>query len=70
VLGDERNKCRWYVANGVLVALFVHHSSRTVTRFTPDGKQRLRGDDRIALNAVLPRFTLTVAELFATLRVD
>lgn len=70
VLGDERNKCRWYVANGVLIALFVHHPSRTVTRFTPDGEQRLRGDDRIDLDAVLPGFTLTAAELFATLRVD
>ncbi|MGH2584790.1 MAG: Uma2 family endonuclease [Dehalococcoidia bacterium] len=70
VLGDERNKCRWYVANGVPIALFVHHPSRTVTRFTPDGEQRLAGDDRIDLDAVLPGFTLTVAELFATLRVD
>jgi Uma2 family endonuclease len=70
VLSDEQNKCRWYVANGVLIALFVHHPSRTVTRFTPDGEQRLRGDDRIDLDAVAPGFALTVAELFATLRVD
>jgi len=70
VLGDERNKCRWYVANGVAIALFIHHPSRTVTCFTPDGEQRLSGEDRIDLDAVLPGFTLTVAELFATLRVD
>ncbi len=70
VLSDEQNKCRWYVANGVLIALLVHHPSRTVTCFTTNGEQRLTGDDRIALDTVLPGFTLTVAELFATLRVD
>lgn len=69
-LRTERDKCRWYVANGVAIALLVHHPSKTVTRFTQDGEQRLSGGERIDIDAILPGFTLTVDALFATLRVD
>lgn len=65
------DKCRWYVANGVEIALLLHDRRRTVTRFAADGsEQRLTGDARIDLDAVLPGFQLTVRQLFDTLRID
>ena len=63
-------RCRWYVANGVQIALLVNHFRGTVTRFTPTGEAVLTGDDRIDLDAVLPGFALTVQALFATLKIE
>jgi Uma2 family endonuclease len=63
-------RCRWYVANGVRIALLVDHFLERVTRFTPDGELVLIGDDRIDLDSVLPGFELTVRALFATLQID
>ncbi len=61
-------RCRWYVANGVSLALLVDPHRETVTLFRSDGIETvLRGDDPIDLGTVLPGFRLTPAELFATL---
>jgi len=68
---ELREKCRWYVANGVRIALLVDDERRTVTRFTPDGSEAtLRGEAHIDLAAVLPGFALTVRALFDTLKID
>ena len=61
-------KCRWYVAHGVRIALLVDPDHLTVWLFRPDAEPAvLRGADRIDLDAVLPGFELTVDALFATL---
>jgi Uma2 family endonuclease len=65
------DRCRWYVANGVQIALVLHPDERSVRLFRADGtEQRLTGADRIDLDAVLPGFELTVEALFGTLRID
>jgi Uma2 family endonuclease len=67
-LRDQENRCRWYVANGVPISLLIHPRRRTVTCFRPSVEpETLRGDDRIALDEVLPGFQLTVAQLFDAL---
>ncbi len=61
-------KCRWYVAHGVRIALLVDLDHLTVWLFRPDAEPAaLRGTDRMDLDAVLPGFELTVDALFATL---
>lgn len=64
-------KCRWFVANGVEIALLVNYRTEVITRYTSDGdEQRLSGSDRIDLDRVLPGFELTVQALFDTLIID
>ena len=68
---DLTEKCRWYVANGVRIALLVDDERLTVTRFAATGgEETLRGNARIDLDAVLPGFELTAQALFDTLRID
>jgi Uma2 family endonuclease len=67
---EQAAKCRWYVANGVRLALLVDPRARSVTAFRLGIQPvELRGDDRIDLSEVLPDFQLSVQELFAALRV-
>jgi Uma2 family endonuclease len=62
-------RCRWYVANGVHVALLVDPDDETVLGFRPDDRlSEWRGADRIDLSEVLPKLDLTVEALFAVLR--
>ncbi len=62
-------RCRWYVDNGVRVALFVHPYRRFIMIFRPGSDPvELRGADRIDLGDVIPGFSLAVDELFASLR--
>ena len=63
-----KERCRWYVANGVSLSLLIQRRDRSVTAFRPDGELTLRGEDRIDLSPVLPDFDLTVQALFDTLR--
>ena len=64
-------KCSRYIARGVQIALLVDPDDRTIRLFRADGSiTTLSGDDRIDVDAVLPGFELTVAGLFATLRLD
>jgi Uma2 family endonuclease len=61
-------KCRWYVANGVCIALLVDPERERVTVFRPNAEPRtLRGAERIDLDDVLPGFQLSVDDLFAAL---
>ncbi len=70
-LRDQMATCRRYVERGTPLALLVNPRDRSVRHFRADGtEQKLTGDDRIDLDDVLPRFDLTVATLFAALRMD
>ena len=65
---EQAEKCRWYVANGVRIALLVDSERERVTVFRPDAEPRtLRGTDRIDLDDILPGFQLSIDELFAAL---
>jgi Uma2 family endonuclease len=64
---DER--CRWYVANGVLAAVRVDPERRTVRVFRPTGQPPdLQGTDVVDLDDVAPGLRFSVDELFAALR--
>ncbi len=64
-------RCRWYVAHGVLIALLADPRDESVTRFQEGTPERvLRGSDRIDLDDVLPGFELTVKDLFGALDLD
>ena len=68
---SQVERCRWYVENGVQIALFVNPDDESVRRFRPGEPERLlRGADRIDLGPVLPGFELTVQELFDSIRLD
>ncbi|HEX2172390.1 MAG TPA: Uma2 family endonuclease [Dehalococcoidia bacterium] len=61
-------RCQWYVNNGVLIALLVDPSHRSVRAFRPGHEPALlRGADLIDVCDVLPGFRLTVREMFAAL---
>ena len=67
-LSGVARTCRWYVANGALIALLVDPTNETVRVFCPGAEPLiLRGDDRLALSEVLPGFVLTVRERFSVL---
>ena len=66
-----RRQCRWYVDNGVPLALLVDPSHHAVTRFEPGQPERLlRGADVVDCTAIVPGARLTVDELFACLRLE
>jgi Uma2 family endonuclease len=70
-VAEQTERCWWYLAHGVEIALLVNPEERTVVRFGSDGTEStLLGADRVDLDAVLPGFHLTVQALFGTLRVD
>jgi Uma2 family endonuclease len=62
-------RCRWYVANGVRIALLVDPDDETVLGFRLDDRlSEWRGADRIDPSEVLPNFDLTVDALLAVLK--
>jgi len=64
-------RCRWYVENGVRLAVFADPSRRTVRLFRPGAETgELRTTDVLDLGDVLPEFALIVDELFAPLAAD
>ena len=64
-------RCRWYVANGVRLAVFADPRRRVVRLFRPGAESGdRRGPDPLDLSDVLPGFTLTVDEFFAPLSAD
>jgi Uma2 family endonuclease len=68
-LGDQMERCRWYVAHEVPVALLVHPHRRTVGTFRPDAEDGpLRDSDMVDLNDVFASLSFTVSELFEALR--
>jgi Uma2 family endonuclease len=63
-----RGRCRWYVDNGVEIALLVDPADRSVVAYLADGSvQEWHGPDRIDLGSVVPGFHLTVEQLFQAL---
>jgi len=61
-------RCRWYVSNGVKIALLVDPDDRSVVAFLADGAVcDWHGTDRMDLNSVVPGFELTVEQLFKAL---
>ncbi len=66
---DQIERCRWYVANGVRVSVFVDPIRRVVEVFRPDRESgTLTGDDIVDLGDVIAGCSFTVRELFAALR--
>lgn len=64
-------RCRWYVENGVRLAIFVDPRRRVARLFRPgQDSGDLRGASVLDLGDVLPGFSLTVDELFAPLAAD
>jgi Uma2 family endonuclease len=69
VLGQQMDRCRWYVAHDVPVALLVHPNRRTVWTFRPGAESGpLRGQDVIDLGDIAAGLSFTADELFAGLR--
>ena len=62
-------RCRWYVDNGVSLALLVEPRGRFIRVFR-HGQEAvdIRGGDPISLGDVIPGFSITPDELFASLR--
>jgi Uma2 family endonuclease len=64
-------RCVWHVENGVLIAMQVDPSDRSVALFRAGVAPRaVVGAEAIDFSAVLPGFELTVDQLFATLRLE
>lgn len=64
-------KCVWYTDNGVKIAVLVDPDDESVVIFRPgQAPEVLGGDDKVALDDVLPDFELTVRELFDSLHVS
>jgi Uma2 family endonuclease len=62
-------RCRWYVSNGVEIALLIHPRDLIVVAFRVGGSEEWSAHTRIDIDSVVPGFQLTVDELFATLQV-
>lgn len=62
-------RCLWYVANGVPLALLIDPEDESIVLFRPGAEPvGFPGSDSIDLGEVIPDFTLSLADLFATLR--
>src|SRR5688572_17918483 len=58
-------RCRWYVSNGVQLAIFADPRRRVVRLFRPGAESAdQRGADLLDLTDVLPGFTLSVDDFF------
>jgi Uma2 family endonuclease len=64
---DLLGKAAWYLGQGVEVVLLVDPERRRVSVFTAEGEIVCTGDSRVPLDAVLPGFQVTPAELFSAL---
>jgi Uma2 family endonuclease len=63
-------RCVWYINNGVRIALLVDPEDGSILLFRPaQSLVALKGKDQIRLDEVLDDFTLTVQELFDSLRI-
>ena len=69
VLGQQTDRCRWYIAHDVPVALLVHPERRAVWTFRPGVESGpLQGSDVIDLGDVFEGLSFSVSELFEALR--
>ena len=68
-LGDQMDRCRWYVAHGVRVSLLAHPDREAIWVFRPDAEVGpLVGDAVVDLAPEIPGFSFVVGELFAVLQ--
>jgi Uma2 family endonuclease len=68
---EQIERCRWYVANGVALALFLDPIRLVARVFRPGAESGdLRGTDVVDLGDMLPGFVMTVDELFGPLDAD
>jgi Uma2 family endonuclease len=68
-LTRQMNRCRWYVAHGVPVALLVRPDCPPFWTFRPGTEiGPLQGEDVIDLGDVFEGLSFTVAELFGAMR--
>jgi len=58
--GDLAMRCRWYVEQGVAVALLADPAKRTLTAFTKDGESTVRGAQTLSALGI----SLTADEAF------
>jgi Uma2 family endonuclease len=66
---ELRDRCRWYVSNGVEIAILVDLAHQSVLTFRADGAiDELHGAERIDISAGIPDFELSVQDLFSSLR--
>jgi Uma2 family endonuclease len=66
---EQVEKCRWFVAHGVPIALMLEPDSRTIWDCRPGREPReLRGRDEVDPTSVISGFTFAVDELFSRLR--
>jgi Uma2 family endonuclease len=64
-------KCRWYVDNGVTVALLVNHSDETIRVFRPGVPTATwRRSGRTDLADVVPGLAVVLEDLFGALNLD
>jgi Uma2 family endonuclease len=64
-------KCEWFVANGVLIALLVDHRGETIRAFRRSQPVRTyRAGEQIDLAEIAPGAQLDVAEIFDALMMD
>jgi Uma2 family endonuclease len=69
ILGDQMDRCRWYVAHDVPVALLVHPERRRVwTIRSGSDSGPLSGTDVVDLSDLSEGLSFTVDELFDELR--
>jgi|SRR5579862_4053762 len=63
-------RCLWFVAHGVHLAVLVDPADESVLIVRPDGlPTALRGTGTIDLTSALPGLTLDISEVFAALRI-
>jgi Uma2 family endonuclease len=66
---DLIERCRWYVDNGVQLALAVHARHRFVLEFrTAHAERRLTSTDEVDFGPVIPGFALRLDRIFGSLR--
>ncbi len=68
---EQIGRCRWYVRNGVRLAIFADPRRRIVAAFRPGAESGdLRSNDVLELGDVVPGLALSVDEFFAPLAAD
>lgn len=68
-MAQQMDRCRWYVAHEVPVALLVHPERRTLWTFRPGLESGpLQGAATVDLGDVIDGFSFTVSKLFEALR--
>jgi Uma2 family endonuclease len=70
-MGEQIERCEWYVQHGVQVALLVHHRQKSIRVFRSTEPMAVhQPGDRIPLDEIAPGAALNVTDIFAALQVD